>query len=171
MYLDFAKTTTGSGLTSVTAAHLANQTGIWAVVDGNVFKDLTADGSGVIQLPHAGDVVHVGLPYDCIVEPLDIAANAGGVNNQGKRQEIVQVVLRLYKSRGVWVGPDSQAKNMTEIAFRELEGYDEPTALFSGDKAHVIAGQWGRQATLYIKHDVPMPFTLLGVIPEVEVGG
>ena len=45
------------------------------------------------------------------------------------------------------------------------------TALFSGDRVVTMPSGWDERCHVYIEHDDPVPFTVLAVIPELNVTG
>jgi hypothetical protein len=42
--------------------------------------------------------------------------------------------------------------------------------LFTGDDRMVIGGGWNSEGQMCLQMDDPLPATVLGVIPEVQVG-
>ena len=41
---------------------------------------------------------------------------------------------------------------------------NEAIPMYTGDKVSEMLGDWDRQGTLYIRQDIPLPFTLCAVI-------
>lgn len=137
-----------------------------ALSDGNVVEGLTV-ASGSVTLPHVAVKVHVGLSYSCLLETLALEPQGSGTV-QGARQRVGGLTVRMLNSRGLWCGPD--ASHLVEMKFRDDEGYDEATRLFTGDKAIAIDARWARSCRVSVAQTYPLPVTILAVIPEVIIG-
>lgn len=164
IFLDSCLTYNSTPATAISGlSHLEGKT-VNALADGDVVRDLVVT-AGAITLPQAASTVHIGLPYVSELQTLDLDLEG---NNQGKRQKIAGVVMRLLESRGGSVGPDSS--NLYDIPYRAFEAYNEPTALRTGDIDMAVSPSWGRQCKLVIRQTSPLPITILAVIPDVEIG-
>jgi hypothetical protein len=147
--------------------HIEGKT-VSILANGDVLPQQTVTG-GAITLDRAASRVHVGLPYysDLQLLPLDAGANAQGTM-QGKKMTIPFVTLRLERTRGLKAGPRStHLKEMKAL----ITGYNTPTAMVTGDYRMSIPGDWGGRGQLFFRQSDPLPATILGVIPEVQVGG
>lgn len=156
-----------SGTTVSGLAHLEGEEVI-VLADGNVITGLTVDGSGEIELPQAHTTVHVGLSYTSDLETLDVDFKQNTAQVQGARKKIHKVILRLEKTREIFVGPDSSS--LTEMKIRSFEDYNEATELFTGDKEIVLAPKWARTGRVFVRITNPLPATILAIIPEVTIG-
>ena len=155
---DGAAATTISGL-----GHLEGEA-VVALADGNVVTGLTVS-SGAITLPFEAEKVHVGLAYTSDLETLQL--DAGG-ELMGRKKSVSSITLRLYKTRGAWVGPDED--NLTEMKLRTDEVWGAPIALFTGDKDMVLTGKWSDTYKLFVRNTDPVPITVLALVPNVTVG-
>jgi hypothetical protein len=165
VFLDCSLSYSGAPATNISGlGHLEGET-VNALADGNVVRDLVVSG-GAVTLPNAASEVHVGLPYTSEIQTLDLDMPQG--DNQGKRQKISRVALRLLESSGGQTGPD--VDHLYDIAYRSFENYNQPTALFTGDKDLALSAAWGRTCKLVVRQTSPLPLTVLAVIPDVEVG-
>ncbi|KKL14153.1 hypothetical protein LCGC14_2518630, partial [marine sediment metagenome] len=140
-----------------------------AVADGSVVKFASvADQTvtlGKITLPSLASRVHGGLKYVSDVETLNVEAARGTI--QGKKMKVGRVTTRFKKSRLPLVGPDSDHLGPTKQ--RETEKIGAPVALFTGDKKVTIQPSWKSNGRLFYRQVDPLPFTILAVIPELEV--
>ena len=84
-------------------------------------------------------------------------------SNQGLRQRVGEVIVRVLDTRGVEVGPDYGSLVDARV--------DDSAGEFTGDVPVAIPPSWGRTAKVCIRQTLPYPMTVLGVIPEVKVGG
>ena len=137
------------------------------LVDGAVDASKTVSG-GSITLTRKASRVHVGLKYISDVETLDVESPDSGTV-QGQPKKIAKVVVRLEKSRGLLIGPTSDL--LIEWKQRNAsENIGEPTAMLTGDAEIVLKPAWNSNGRLFMRQKNPLPFTLLAVIPNIEVG-
>jgi len=166
-FVDAGLTYSGAAATTITGLdHLEGMT-VTVLADGSVAPDAVVSG-GSITLQHAASTVHVGLGYTSEIVTLDIDLAAMRGPAIAKRR-VVEVVCKVLRSRGLWVGPNSD--NMVEVKQRDVEPYGAPTALYTGDFKITIPPSWGRSGSITLQQRNPLPLTVLAVIPEVEVGG
>lgn len=130
------------------------------LADGNIISNLSVL-NGTITLPQAFSKIHVGIPYTTEIKTLNLDTGNGSI--QGDMKRITKVVVRFFKSRGMFIGPDED--NLTEMKQREDEAYDEATGLLTGDKQIYIAPSWNTRGQLLIRNSYPLPMTILAVIP------
>lgn len=145
--------------------HLEGVTGV-ALVDGNVETGLTIT-NGDLVLPYPASRIHYGLKFISDVELLNVEAPTGTI--QGKLKRIPSTILRVEKTRGLFIG--TSFERMTEMKQRKNELYGNPTALFTGDHTQSMPSGWDTNGRVAMRQRYPLPFTLLAVIPNLEVGG
>jgi len=140
---------------------------IWALLDGKVQKELEIVG-GSVTLPYSAARVHIGLPYNARLETLDLdAANAAG---QYLRKTANDIILRLRKSRGVWVGAQGSERDLIEIYNRSTEDYYEANALLDGAYEVPSHVSWDMTCAIVIESRDPLPLNLLSITPDLEYG-
>jgi len=156
--------------------HLVGES-VVVLADGNVVEGHSVDSTGSLtpDLARKASRVHIGKRFICDIETLDIEAPAGttgGTTNktlQGIKKSVARVVLRLQKTRGLLVGPDSS--RLRQVKFRENEVMDDPTSLLTGDKSVTLDPSWKSNGRVFIRQPFPLPVTLLAAIPKVDIGG
>lgn len=166
--VDCGLTYSGSPATTISGlSHLeGKEVAIFA--GGDVLARQTVT-SGAITLPRAYSKVHVGLPYSCDLETLDVDAGAGqGGTIQAKRKTIAKVTLRVLKSRGFYAGPSSDKLTQTKMT---ITNYDTAIAAYTGDMELVLQPTWNSNGRVFIRQSDPAPLTVLAIIPDIEVGG
>lgn len=146
-------------------SHLEGKT-VSILADGNVEAPQVVS-SGAVTISHPATKIHIGLAIQADIQTLGVETGNGTI--QGKTKSIPTVTMRVENSRGGKVGPD--ADNLTEHKQRAYENYGEPTALKTGDIRVTIPPKWTSNGSIFLRQDDPLPFTLLAVIPEVQVGG
>ena len=74
------------------------------MADGSVHANKTVS-SGAITLDRSVTKACVGLSYDSVLQTMRIEGGAAEGTSQGKTKRISKVVLRLFETVGVKVGP------------------------------------------------------------------
>jgi hypothetical protein len=164
-FVDCGLSYDGTPISSVSGLdHLEGKT-VAVLADGIVQTQKTVS-SGAITLDTAASVIHVGLPYTSEIEPLDLQGGSIEGTSQGKIKRIHGVALYLYNSMGGEIGQDADT---TERIFykEETDGAGEQLDLFTGIKDDFnFSGDWQLEGRVYIKHDDPLPFTVLSILPR-----
>lgn len=146
-------------------SHLEGQQ-VVAMADGNDLGDFTV-ASGAITLTTPGAKVHVGLRYDCDLEPLDL--NLSGAESIRLRPKLIKNVgVLIEATRGLKVGRD--ANNLYDVKQRSTEPLTSPVARRTGVFDVPCTSSWGNGTSFLIRQDRPLPATVLALIPEVDIG-
>ncbi len=129
------------------------------LADGGVHPDRVVTG-GKVVLGWQASKVHVGLTYSTVIEPMPLE-----VGSRVKR--LANIRLRLLRSLGGQVGRDDAS--LEQILFRSItDPLDAPPDLFSGDKLLTFPGDWDEIGDVLMVQDLPLPFTVAAIIPDVE---
>lgn len=147
--------------------HLAGKT-VQILADGNVLADKMIGLDGKLTLDEVAEIVCVGLPYNCDVQPMDIETTfRDGGTTKGKNKRIPSVNVHVYNTRGLKAGPDEN--NLEEFkGERTDELMGEATRLQSKIHTIDIKSSWKNQCAVFLRHDVPLPCTILAITPDVE---
>jgi len=153
-------TSTLSGLT-----HLEGQT-VSVLADGATHADKTVS-SGSITLDRACTKACVGLSYDSILQTMRIEGGAAEGTSQGKTKRISKVVLRLFETVGVKVGP--ALDNLETIPFRTTSSLlsNPVDTLLAGDKEIEFNDDYNSDGFIFIKQDQPLPCSVLAIYPTL----
>jgi hypothetical protein len=122
---------------------------------------------GTITLNPPAAVVHVGLPYDCDMETLDVNI-VGGESVAGRAKLIKEVVVQVVASRDISVG--TTFDYMREYSPLPV-GMGRLPELTTGTIRVQVSSEWGMNGRVCIRHSSPLPLTILSVIPDVLFGG
>jgi len=157
---DGAATTTLSGL-----GHLEGQT-VSILADGATHADKTVS-SGSISLDRSTEKAVVGLSYDSILQTMRIEGGAAEGTSQGKTKRISKVVLRLFETVGVKVGP-----SLTELETVPFRTSSDPmdtavSTLIAGDKEIEFRDDYNTDGFIFVKQDQPLPLSVLAIYPTV----
>ena len=146
--------------------HLEGKT-VSILADGAVMPQVTVTG-GVAVLQRASTVVHVGLPYVSDLETLPMALQMEAFG-QGRAKNVNEAFLRVYRSSGIFVGPD--ADNLVEAKQRTTEPYGSPPALKTDEISVKLTPTWQQAGRIYVRQSDPLPLTIVGLTLEVSIGG
>lgn len=142
------------------------------IFNGDATNPLAATNYTVTAgtLPHALPAtysdIHVGLPIQYAdLETLDL--DVQGANIRDKKTRVGSVTLLLEKSsRAFLAGPDTA--HLTRYALKPAEA---AVNAFTGEAEITVAATFNDNGRVFIRHDQPLPLTILGIVPNVEVGG
>jgi hypothetical protein len=165
-FLDSHLSYSGSATTSLSGlSHLEGQT-VSILADGAVHADKTVS-SGAITLDRSVTKACVGLSYDSILQTMRIEGGAAEGTSQGKTKRISKVVLRLFETVGVKVGPS--LTNLETIPFRTTSSLlsNPVDTLLSGDKEIEFNDDYNSDGFIFIKQDQPLPCSILAIYPTL----
>lgn len=164
-FVDSGLTYDGAPATVISGLdHLEGET-VSILADGATHPNRTVS-SGSITLARSANVVHIGLPYESNIDTLNIEAGSADGTSQGKTKRIHRIALRLYKTLGLKFGPN--ADSLDVMTFRtSADATNSPPALFTGDKSINWNGYYETEGKMYFRQDQPLPFTLLGLFPQL----
>lgn len=148
--------------------HLEGKT-VSILADGSV-DTAQAVISGAVTLTDYASRVHVGLPYECNLETLNIDFPLKDGTIQGRKKAIRGITVRLEQSAGGEVGINN-ADNLESIEYTLSSTWGKPADLFTGDKRVSPYTDYDTDATVYIRQSDPLPITVLAIMSEVEFGG
>ena len=165
-FLDSHLSYSGSATTTLSGlAHLEGQT-VSILADGSAHANKTVS-SGAITLDRSATKACVGLSYDSILQTMRIEGGAAEGTSQGKTKRISKVVLRLFETVGVKVGPS--LTNLETIPFRTTSSLlsNPVDTLLSGDKEIEFNDDYNSDGFIFIKQDQPLPCSILAIYPTL----
>src|SRR6056300_417369 len=165
-FLDSHLSYSGSATTTLSGLlHLEGQT-VSILADGAAHANKTVS-SGAITLDRSATKACVGLSYDSILQTMRIEGGAAQGTSQGKTKRISKVVLRLFETVGVKVGPS--LTNLETIPFRTTSSLlsNPVDTLLSGDKEIEFNDDYNSDGFIFIKQDQPLPCSILAIYPTL----
>jgi hypothetical protein len=123
---------------------------------------------GAITLPAAKSTIHAGLPIRFAeIETLDL--DEAGAAIRDKRKRVGQLSLIVDgTSRSFFAGPD--VGHLYQYKLEPFEGTNLATP-FTGQAEMGIIAQFDPKGRIFIQQRDPLPVSILGVMPVVEIGG
>lgn len=136
------------------------------LADGNVVTGKVVENGAIILDVEASRIM-IGLGYECRLKSLPMTIQ--GTTVEGKRKRLPGLVLNFLDTRGIKAGTKGYDR-VFALKERTNEPLGEPTEAQNGLKMLSVAPQWDRYGQIYVKQTYPLPATLIGWIPQVEVG-
>ena len=135
------------------------------LADGDAYLDLPVV-DGQVTLEAAASKIVVGLPYLCRARTLPL--NIMQQSLEGRRKDLLQVVTRVLRTRGLSIGPDFDS--MVEFKDRTSEAWGEMLRWFSGMISSSVNSGWEEDVYLCYEQSYPLPATILGLTQNFDVG-
>jgi len=126
----------------------------------------TVTAGGTITLTNSYSDVHIGLPIRYgEIELLNLDAN--GVDIRDRKKKIASIALVVDRSsRTFLAGPDT-----AHLAQYTPPVYDGDDDEYTGIVDLNLYAHFAADGRVFIRQPDPLPLTILGAIPRVEVGG
>lgn len=170
-FVDAGITYSGAPATNFSGAqHLGGQT-VTGVADGKVIPPFTMPVNGQFTLGTAASIVTVGIPITAQLQTL--ALDLGEPTVQGKRKKVSAVTIRSYNTLGISVGRTfNTLVPMKDFVLGNIGTMSNQlvTDLVTSDGRTIVDPQWDVFGQFCIQQSQPYPASILGVIPEIEVG-
>ena len=166
-FVDCGITYDGAPATSISGLDWLEGKTVSILADGAVHPQRTVS-SGAVTLDVAASVVQIGLPITSDLQTLPASMQIDGYG-QGRTKNVNRAWLRVYKSSGIFIGPDEN--NLTEAKQRTTEPYGTPPALKTDEIQLVLTPTWGATGQVFIRQQDPLPLTISGLTLEVALGG
>lgn len=117
-------------------------------------------------LPASYSHIHVGLPIRFAeIETLDLDVQGSSVRDKKKRVGSLTVLLER-SARTFKVGPTSAAL----VPFM-LQPWESAVDEFTGPVEINLTSAFDDNGRVFIRHTDPLPLTILGLLPDTELGG
>jgi hypothetical protein len=168
-YLDCAARYEGASANVITGLGYLEGKTVSILADGAVQPNAVVS-SGQITLATAASKVLVGLPYTSLIQPMkfDFQTQVGPTRGLNKR--INRVTVSLYKSLGGEASTDG-----TDWYWLYPRDFDDPMdaspPVFSGDTEVVLSGNYSQNADVYLRQNLPYPFTVRALVIKLDAFG
>jgi hypothetical protein len=158
----------GSPATVISGLDHLNGATVSILADGSVQPQQVVSG-GSIMLQYPASIVTVGLAYVAQFQSLCMTPEGVALQTQSFRKKISAVMVRVTDTRGLKVGPSFE--DLSEMKERSASVYmGASIPLFTGDERIQIDNRYLVDDDVCIRQDQPLPCTILGVIPDVNIG-
>jgi hypothetical protein len=138
------------------------------LADGTVQADRTVAEDGTLALDRPASVIHAGLPYSSVLQPMRLDAGSQRGTAQTKKKRITKVAARFHNTLGGLIGPD--LSRLEPVYFRSPSTpMGQSPGPFCGDKIVNFPKGWDREGLLTIVQRQPLPMTVLMIVPQLIV--
>ena len=166
-FVDCGLTYSGAAVTTISGlSHLEGKV-VNVLTDGAVHPQCVVV-SGSITLQYAASKVQVGLPITSDAKTLPVSAQIDNAFGQGRYKNVNKAWLRVYRSSGIFIGPDEN--NLVEAKQRTTEPYGSPPSLKSEEIPIILNPTWADSGAIFIRQADPLPLTLSALTLEVALG-
>ena len=167
-FVDAGVTYSGTPITTISSglAHLEGKT-VNILADGAVHPQLVVT-SGSITLEQSASKIQVGLPITADLKTLPVAAGIDNGFAQGRYKNVNKAWLRVFRSSGIFIGPDEY--NLVEAKQRTTESYGSAPALKSEEIPILLNPAWADSGQVFIRQSDPLPLTVASLTLEVSIG-
>lgn len=161
-HLDCAiKQTSGSATKNWAISYLPN-TDVYVKSGNYSLGSYTTDGSGNITLTDAVTEVEIGINYTPTLTTLPPEFQLANGVSIGQKRRVVRVVLDLNETL------DVKTKGTNLLIRRVTDDFSvEPSAVTERKEVYLLG--WGKEGTVTLTQDQPLPLTLNGLMLEVEI--
>lgn len=159
---DSSAATTISGLW-----HLKGES-VSILADGKVHPSQTVSSSGAVTLDYSASVVQIGLAMSARAQTMRLETLTQTGTAQGKKKTVNEVGIRLIDTTNYEYG-----KSFTDMYRRpfvtDASLLGTALSLFTGDDVVNWPDEWGYESRLCLQNDLPVPFGIVAIFPEVQV--
>lgn len=168
-FVDCGATYSGAPATVISGlSHLEGET-VAILADGAVMPQKIVTG-GQIIIDEPASKVHVGLPITADIKTLPVATEAVQAFGQGRVKNVNKVWMRVYRSSGVFAGPDND--HLREYKQRRAEPYGSPPSLIESEEIEIsLDANWNQSGHVFVRQSAPLPLTISSMSLEVALGG
>jgi hypothetical protein len=164
--------------------HLVGQFG-YGVADGVPIGPLTVSASGNVTLPFAASDVKIGFPFTAQLQ--SIYLDDGQPTAQGRRKSIQACTVRVADTGNFKMGTNqvdgstlsppviNPAWSSMFVVPSQGSTYTSPGGqtvnnLFTGDEYKNLQAAWRRPGQVAMQQDLPLPMTILDIVPMYNPG-
>jgi len=180
-FVDAGLSYSGAPVTSISGLDHLNGQVVAVVADGQVIYNGDPGGAAAADftvaggtIPHvfspAASIIHAGLPIrfaDLELLDLDVEGTQTPVRDKMKRVGSLSLLLDA-SVRTFQAGPDVTHLRPVRLLPTDLGSEQFP---FTGQEELTVEGLFTKAGRVFIRHTDPLPFTVLGVLPNLILGG
>ena len=165
-FLDSMMTYDGLPTTTISGLHHLEGEKVDILADGSVHPCATVVNGG-ITINKAASVIHVGLPYQSILQTMRIEGGAEDGTSQAFKKRIAKIHIRFFKTVGAKFGTD--INSLQTLTFRQSgDRMGEAVPLFTGDKNQQFSNKVETDGFIVIEQEQPLPLTVLAIMSELR---
>ena len=168
-YVDCGLTYSGASTSTISGLdHLKNTT-VSILANGAVHPQKTVSATGTVTLDFPVTKAQIGLQMTAKMRTMRIEGGSQQGTAQGKTKRTDQILLRVYKSLGGYVGPNEA--QLDPLIYREADApMDTPPAMVSGDLEPIpFDDDYTTEGYWMVVCPDPHPFNIITTSPRCNV--
>lgn len=168
-FVDSSISYAGSPATVFTGIDHLEGEEVQILADGAVLPVQTVTG-GQITIANPASVVHVGLQYNAILQPMRIDLDAQFGVMQGKEKRPYEAIFRLMDTGDLKMQVDGGFDDVRDLNDEPL--YGVTPVLYTGEsKPMMFDSKTDNDPVVVLKSSEPLPFTLVAMILKYNLTG
>jgi len=168
-FIDSGLTYSGVSTQSIAGLDHLEGESVRVLVNGASHPDVVVS-SGTITLTKPTTKAQIGLGYKAHLETLNIEVAQRNGSSQGRQKAISKVIVRLHESIGGMLGNGDPTLNQELLPARNVS---DPTniapPLRSEDRIVDYESDTNSDGRIVIEQDLALPFTVLAIMPQVDI--
>lgn len=167
-YVDSGVRYSGTPVSTITGlSHLEGRT-VSVLADGFVIPNKVVTG-GAVALGGDYSVVHVGLPYESVLDTIGYNLPMPDGTSQGRKYHIARIQFFFVRSRGGWCGMDDT--HIQEIISKDAQGdLSQAEPLHTGWSRENLRQNDDPYGHVLYKQVDPLPVTIASIVSIVDPG-
>lgn len=168
-YVDCGLTYSGASTSTISGLDHLKNTVVSILANGAVHPQKTVSATGTVTLDFPVTKAQIGLQMTAKMRTMRIEGGSQQGTAQGKTKRIDQILLRVYKSLGGYVGPNEN--QLDPLIYREADApMDTPPAMVSGDLEPIpFDGDYETEGYWMVVCPDPHPFNIITTSPRCNV--
>ncbi len=145
---------------------------VTVTVDGCAHANAEVQGEGenaFVEVSGKFSDIIVGIPCNMVLRPMRIEAGGDVGTSQGKIKKIDHVTLRLLETSTCKVGRSEDALDVVDIRTPSMR-MNRPVEAYTGDRKIAFNGGNSPDGYVVIVADQALPFTLISMVIDVDMG-
>ena len=123
-----------------------------------------------VKIPFDAKKIVIGLPYRARLQSMPLEADTGEGSSVGRKKCINRVGVYFKDTNSARIGTDFDAPySMDEVKWRLSEKPGEAIKMHSEDAWIYTNGVYLNQTHACVESSVPLPCTILAIIPEISI--
>jgi len=121
--------------------------------------------AGSITLSAAASIVHIGLAITAQIQTLDM--DVQGTNVRDKKKRVASVALLIERSSRVFqAGPTT-----SDLRTYDQQSYEPTSTQHTGIVSMTLSSSFEETGSVIVQQTNGLPITILGILPNVDLGG
>lgn len=137
---------------------------VYVLADGVVESNEVVDSNGSVTIDSNAAICTIGLPFTSKLKTMPFVFNTDSGITAGRQARIASLLINFYETLGTQCGVDDDS--IEDVAFYPN---DDSNDLYTGYLDIPFLYGYSREPIVYLKQDEPLPMTIRGILPKMDV--